>query len=360
MTIDLKEVLESAFPCPDWLRPVPIPAEVLEHSRLHAVTSYGVDCPGGIATSRCSGNGADRVLVQVERAGRFRRRGGHGAETGRHAGRRHEVSAEPAGGRCRLVVTRSWRFTGLEFVVLWEDAGGQGPPAPFTVTNRLWQNHYLAREKREAREAVRARLGSCFEDVLDAVSVPDIRIVVQGWNPAEYDNPRSWIRMLGACSGKRVYLLEQLSGETASLSCGFAITEYGVREFGAVVAARLPEAQRGKHGNIDLSAHAYCDTDQGSRRSRVFASTGKIAWLQAERFLRSPVTCAGAIVVGQGISRFDRCRAHRRMLEWRDIFGDGRYVIAGSAPPIAQGVDEKRLTARIDTEIAGVARALKK
>lgn len=81
--------------------------------------------------------------------------------------------------------------------------------------------------------------------------------------------------------------------------------------------------------------------------------------MQAEKFLRSPVTCAGAIFVGQGTSRFDRRRADRRMLEWRDISGDGRYLIIGSAPPMAQGVDAKRLTARIDTEIAGVARAVK-
>ncbi|WP_327115702.1 ESX secretion-associated protein EspG [Nocardia sp. NBC_01730] len=181
------------------------------------------------------------------------------------------------------MVTRSWHFTGLEFLVLWEDAGAQGPPAPFTVTNRIRQNCDLARAKREARKAVRAQLGGCFEDVLDVVAVPDIRITVQGWDPGECDNPRSWIRMLGACNGKRVYLLEQLPGETAPRSSGFAITEYGVREFGAVVVARLPEAPRGKHGSIDLSAHAYCDTDQMFRRSRLCASAEKAASLGHSR-----------------------------------------------------------------------------
>ncbi|MEV6323788.1 ESX secretion-associated protein EspG [Nocardia sp. NPDC051787] len=252
---------------------------------------------------------------------------------------------------------RSWHLTGLEFAALWEDMRESGQlPRPFIFTCRIPVYRDYLEAKRAAGAAVRDRLGGEFEEVLDVVARPDIRIVVNGVNLAA-DGAKT--RVHAARRGSDGYLLEQVWGEPGEHGGEFIVREYGVVELGAAVVERIPDAEPGRLGAIDLSGRVDEGMDHEYGQSLVSEPTEDQARYRAEQFLRAPVTTIGTIFVGQGVSRFGPRHAARRVLEWRDLRDDGRYVIAGQGHPMAFGVDARGLTARIDSELAEVVRAIK-
>ncbi|WP_245548317.1 ESX secretion-associated protein EspG [Nocardia pneumoniae] len=252
---------------------------------------------------------------------------------------------------------RRWRLTGLEFVALWEDMRESGVlPSPFGFTCRIPLYRDYLEAKKAAGVAVRRRLGDGFEDVLDVVAKPDIRIVTKGVDLTEEG---AQIRLQAARRGSDAYLLEQLWGEPGEHGGEFIVEQHPVLELGTAVAARIPDAAAGELGSVDLISHTATELDQEYGRSLTREPAEDPGWHRAERFLRSSVTGIGIISVEQGISRFGPQYAAKRALQWRDLDDDGRYVITDRDDPMAFGVDANGLTARIDALIADVVRAIK-
>ncbi|WP_327101031.1 ESX secretion-associated protein EspG [Nocardia vinacea] len=252
---------------------------------------------------------------------------------------------------------RSWRLTGLELVALWEDMRESGVlPEPFGFTCRIPLYRDYLKAKKAARVAVRRRLGDGFEDVLDVVAKPDIRIVARGVDLTEEE---AQIRLQAARRGSDAYLVGQVWGEAGEHGGEFIVEQHPVLELGTAVAARIPDAVAGELGSVDLISHTATELDQEFGQSLTREPAEDPGWYRAERFLRSPVTGIGTISVGQGVSRFGPQHAARCTLEWRDLHNDGRYVITDRDHPMAFGVDVNGLTARVDALIADVVRAIK-
>ncbi|BDU02465.1 hypothetical protein IFM12276_54930 [Nocardia sputorum] len=258
------------------------------------------------------------------------------------------------------VATHTWKFTDLEFLVLWEDFGEVGVPRPFSFTSRtpLW-NDYLV-EKSQTRAALLASSTPARKEMLEDLHRPDIRLRVLAFDGRDYTNVANNVRLMAARRADRGYLVTQLPGETVGHSGGFTVTECAAVELADVVVRALPEVESGKRADIVLAdededaeldyeygASAVRDSFQGSvhDRSADFRSAA------TERFGFIDVLQAHSIFGPRGMTR------HR--LKWRDLVDDGRYVIDDGHPPVATAADGRRMVSVINARIAEVVRAIK-
>ncbi|WP_327151655.1 ESX secretion-associated protein EspG [Nocardia sp. NBC_01329] len=256
-------------------------------------------------------------------------------------------------------MTRTWKFTDLEFFVAWESAQADILPAPFVFTSRtpLYYDHQ--REKRAIREQLRSTLDPGFDRVLDIVARPDIRIEMHGWG-RDHEDPDSQIRLLGVRRGNDGYLLKQLPGETAWHSGGYIVTEYSPLDLAAALTAELPEVAAGTRGETVLARRSGDpDVDYTYGRSVVHDSFDDTVEQRTAGFLDAPTSGQGMITISQGISRFGPRGVVRIRIHWRDLDNDGRYAITLGPAPTALPVETKQLTAQLNSGIAEVISAIR-
>ncbi|MFF2552657.1 ESX secretion-associated protein EspG [Nocardia sp. NPDC058058] len=258
-------------------------------------------------------------------------------------------------------MSRSWQFTDLEFVVLWEQLDGDPLPFPFTFTSRTPLYDDYLREAREAKDQVNRRLNGSFTGVLESVAQPDIRVIVDAWDGLDPKRADGRIRIVASRKGDRGYLVSQLPGETYMHSGGFTVTECDPLELAGAVVAALPESEPGEHAEIPLTPphEKQDDTDYEYGRSRIGADSEDAVAVRSRRFLHIPATSVGTIDIIQGSSVFGPRGISRHRLEWRDLPNSGRYAIGHAPPWKAVSVDRKKLTGMVNTRIAEVVRVIK-
>ncbi|MEV5648565.1 ESX secretion-associated protein EspG [Nocardia sp. NPDC052254] len=255
-------------------------------------------------------------------------------------------------------MTRTWKFTDLEFVVAWENAQADVLPAPFIFTSDTPLYEDFQREKREVRAQLGPRLDE-VENILDVAARPDIRIELHGWG-SDFDDAAGQIRLLAVRREGYGYLLKQLPGETAWHSGGYTITECGALELAGLLIAELPEAAAGKLSDIVLAQrNRNPDLDYSYGQSLVTDTFDDTVERRADQFFRAPVTGEGIIDIVQGLSRFGPRGLAQSRLCWRDLADDGRYAITDGHPQIALGADSKRLVTLLNSGIAEVIKAIK-
>lgn len=242
-------------------------------------------------------------------------------------------------------MNRTWTLTDLEFVVSWEGTGEGILPEPLFFISGTRSLADAEREKRVTAERLRARGAGLPESVLACIARPDLRITVVGTDPRDPRNPRSHLRMLGVRRGPAGYLVTQLPGESPRRSSGYRVLEGDAVALAGMVVAALPTVVPGKHGEIVLPRAGF--ESASAMRTR------------GERFLRLPTAMEGTIGVVQGSSRYGPRGLTRRVLRWRDVLGDGRYVITGDPPAAATPVDAKRLTAAVNNAVAHIVASIR-
>ncbi|MGK8511922.1 ESX secretion-associated protein EspG [Nocardia asiatica] len=258
------------------------------------------------------------------------------------------------------LMTHTWKFTDLEFVVLWEDFGEAGVPRPFSFTSRtpLWDDYLV--EQAQTRAALLASSTPARKEMLDDLYRPDIRIRVIAFDGRDHTNVANNVRLMAARRADRGYLVTQLPGETVGHSGGFVVTECAAVELADVVVRALPEAEPGKRADIVLAAETedeHLDYDYGA--SVVRDSFEGSVHDRSTEFLTAPAVRFGFIDVIQAQSIFGPRGMTRHRLKWRDLEGDGRYVIDDRHPPVATAADKRRLVSVINTRVAEVVRAIK-
>ncbi|MBF6327530.1 ESX secretion-associated protein EspG [Nocardia transvalensis] len=255
---------------------------------------------------------------------------------------------------------RTWSFTDIEFVTLWEDLYDDNLPGVFTFLSDVENYYDYLRLQRQARERIRNNLDPAIYEVLDIVVRPDIQIVVRGFDGQDPENPKAGIRLLAVRRGNEGYLLEQLPGATVQHSGGFTVTECDAVRLADVVVAKLPKADAGSRARVTLPAPPSQLVDDEYGKSALwdtFDDSGGDP--QSNWFYQQKPKYIGGIEVAQGISRFGPRGRTVRYLEWRDVLGDGRFVIVPTMPPAAVAVDERAFIAMINTEVATIVRAIK-
>ncbi|MEU1980932.1 ESX secretion-associated protein EspG [Nocardia sp. NPDC019395] len=256
-------------------------------------------------------------------------------------------------------MTRTWKFTDLEFVVAWKSVQADFLPAPFVFTSRTPLYDDYQREQREIRAQVRPTLEAGFDRVLDVVAQPDIRIELHGWGK-DHEDAESQIRLLAVRRDGDGYLLKQLPGETAWHSGGYVVTECPPRELADALIAEIPELEAGTEGDVVLARGSdRVEVDYAYGRSKVHDSLADTVEQQTNRFLRATTAGQGRIKVAQGVSRFGPRGVVAIPLHWRDVEDDGRYAITPGPPPVAVPASKLRFIGLVNDSVAEVISAIR-
>ncbi|MGV9674809.1 ESX secretion-associated protein EspG [Nocardia sp. NPDC003482] len=257
-------------------------------------------------------------------------------------------------------MTRTWQFTDMEFLVLWESVQNDFLPIPLSYVAPRTEDQ-LDHAKHRAGERLFADPDHEFQEVLETLADPDLKVTVRALDEREPDNPEHSVRLYGARKGDRGFVVRQLPGETIWHSAGFVITECEAIALANAVVRELPEAPAAGFADLVLTATngARNGDDYEYVQSAVFDTFDDTVDRKSARFLALPFSTIGLIQIVQGHSRFGPRGVLRRQLELRDLIDDGRCVINFDHPRIARGVDSDRLVDLINAEIAEVVRAIK-
>ncbi|MFE6862788.1 ESX secretion-associated protein EspG [Nocardia sp. NPDC057668] len=248
------------------------------------------------------------------------------------------------------------RFGDLEFTVLWELMTGEDLPHPFLFTSSTPLLIDYMREKQEVARRLRADWDAALGYLETAVTQPDLRIVVNGFDGHDPGRADGCIRMMAIRHRDRGYLLTQLPGKTYAHSGGFVVRECDALRLADEVVRALPECDAGKQADIPL---VDPQGEAGTGRVVVDDIFEDSAGHRSKMFLTTVPTVVGTIDVIQGRSEFGPRGTARFRLQWRDLDDDGRYAIGSEPPVTAVGVDSKRLVTMINTRIAEVVRRIR-
>ncbi|NNH70266.1 ESX secretion-associated protein EspG [Nocardia uniformis] len=249
---------------------------------------------------------------------------------------------------------RTWSFTETEFAVLWRDAVGDQLPAPFLFTSAAPNQATFRAEQEAAREIARDKDSRDIATILDTMSEPDLHLSVYGGDHADPMQPGSIIRVLAVRRRERGFLITQSPGKSYFHRGGYTVNECDPLRLADELVDALPAADPGSLGEIALAASGDDLADE-RHRSPVALRENSTAYRSA-RFLRAPTTISGEIEITQGSSVFGPRGINRHTVHWRDVVGDGRYVIIGRN---AMAADSKQFAAVLNSRIAIVIRAIK-
>ncbi len=213
-----------------------------------------------------------------------------------------------------------WVLTGPQFSALWARTGQDRIPYPFRVTSTLATADEYAAEQRRIRAAFSGPEHDALESALLVLAEPDLRIEISG---SAGGTP---VRMTGAIArGHGIAAVQHPGAEVVIRSC----EPYDV---GRQLIAQLPDTDAGAAAGVVVPP-----TPAGSAR--------------AARILDRPSRSQGVVTVIRGARHSPRPVGG---LAWRDIEGDGRYLVWGdSAVAVEPGTSwdllgaVTRLTGRI-------------
>ncbi|WP_265146224.1 ESX secretion-associated protein EspG [Rhodococcus opacus] len=209
---------------------------------------------------------------------------------------------------------------GPQFSALWARTGQDRIPYPFRVTSTLATADEYAAEQRRIRAAFSRPEHDALESALLVLAEPDLRIEISG---SAGGTP---VRMTGAIArGHGIAAVQHPGAEVVIRSC----EPYDV---GRQLIAQLPDTDAGAAAGVVVPP-----TPAGSAR--------------AARILDRPSRSQGVVTVIRGARHSPRPVGG---LAWRDIEGDGRYLVWGdSAVAVEPGTSwdlldaVTRLTGRI-------------
>ncbi|GAB2532409.1 ESX secretion-associated protein EspG [Nocardia heshunensis] len=252
----------------------------------------------------------------------------------------------------------NWTFTDVELKVLCDWHSDGVLPEPFTFTSETEYQDDFERELRDTREQLGNRLDPAFTSIFETVARPDVFVTVHGWSAAPND-PAEHVRLHGARRGARACLMTQLPGESPWHSGGFILTECDPHDLSMSLTRHLPNAAAGAGPDIPLIGDGETQESRRGTNSMFFdEDDDETPETRCRSFASTPAEWEGMITVRQGWSCFGPRGITESRLLWRDLAGDGRYVIELDDHPTATSTTTTALALRIDHHLNHILRTL--
>ncbi|WP_278264910.1 ESX secretion-associated protein EspG [Nocardia sp. AG03] len=255
-------------------------------------------------------------------------------------------------------MTAFLEFTPVEFAAMWRELKEVGLPAPLTYRGPEQSFDESRRVERAAWQELRRGAGGALDQLVAALTEPDIRVVARGIDGREPQNPKRSLRVLAVRKGEDSFVVVQRPGETLSDAAGFTVTRHDAVSMGDAVAAVFPAATAGRRREFGLHDATQTDLDFSYGRSLVHEDGDDTA-TRSREFANEPDELAGSIEIEQGWSRFGPRGVLRLHLVWRDVIDDGRYVIVPGTPARVVPVDRRGLVSLLNSQIAEIVRAIR-
>ncbi|MGI5221168.1 ESX secretion-associated protein EspG [Nocardia sp. CA-290969] len=231
-----------------------------------------------------------------------------------------------------------WELTGLQFKVLCEDRRIGGLPRPFTFTSDTkFADDYEA-EKNEVRAALEQSADPEFDVMVHALGRPDIMVTANLWNERQHTDPNQCVRVHAVRRDDRGYVIVQRPGRTVAHAGGFDIAECAPEALARTVVGLLPDIGAGSDPETVWAGLVAAGEGSG-------AADGDLP--------SAPYgPDAGVLKVIQGHLGFRERGIIHVGLVWRDVPGDGRYVL-GAAEELT-GMDGSAICDWIEARMAEI------
>ncbi|WP_433193043.1 ESX secretion-associated protein EspG [Nocardia sp. CA-107356] len=250
-------------------------------------------------------------------------------------------------------MTQQWKFTCLEFLVLCDRyrAGSLPQPLWFESTEDVMVHEMEAR-RRVVWEDLQRRLDGSFDGVIEVLRAPELYVRVRGWDEQSRDDMDKRLHVHVARSGALGYAFAQVPGNLTYDSPMVAVTECDPNTLAATVVKALPTVEAGQMPDIPIVTDPAEHVTPAWRDSLIWDNVDDRPVAQTQRFFRQRADLTGSIMVVQGRSKYGPRGIHETKMLWRDMPGDGRYVMSLDEAPVAVGTSRRQLAARIDRDIA--------
>lgn len=221
-----------------------------------------------------------------------------------------------------------WRFTGLQFQILWSAYGSDRLPYPLRY--RPVADSF--EDLRMQREAAVAQLLDGFYSielmrVLEVLREPEARVEIKGFGEK---GSGTTYRFHGAVNAYAGAALVQLAGTAEDIGGDVIVTGCAADQVPAQALAALPQAQAGTAAPLEVRRE-----ELAADRSRYVRGHGESSLTQQlDRVFKRPRRSFGEIMVFPGPA-VDARPSFGRSFWWMD-YDDGRYYVKTGDPIIAK------------------------
>lgn len=219
-----------------------------------------------------------------------------------------------------------WRFSGLEFQLLWEAAGRDRLPYPLRFRTEAPTLNDLTAQRKFAAESVQSILDESVIDALRILAEPTVRVEVSGLRRRNM----VMIRLHGALSGESAVLVRQLPGIDADTGSDVILSVNYASSLVHTMVTHLPPCPAGKVRGVSVrnaeNASAHIQSN-GLGESISRRADSPRAAEELGRFFNRPRTSIGEITIASGIAVDSRHNAGDVHFQWNDFADDGRYIV---------------------------------
>lgn len=249
-------------------------------------------------------------------------------------------------------MTQQWTFTALEFMVLCDHyCGGSMPDGLLFVSDELLKYDEFERRKRVAWDDLQ-RLDGAFNRVSEVIRAPELYVLAYAWDEQDNADFEQQFCAHAARAGALAYVFVQAQGKLTYDSPFVTVTECHPRELAVAMVRLLPDVEAGRLPEITI----VTDPDEHIAPSWVNSiirdDIEDRPVYRTQRFFEQPAQCTGMIKVVQGRSKYGPRGIHETSLMWRDVIGDGRYLIPmDDDVRVASATSRQQLVYRIQRHI---------
>ncbi|GAB0106451.1 hypothetical protein JMUB6875_54360 [Nocardia sp. JMUB6875] len=248
-----------------------------------------------------------------------------------------------------------WELTDDEFKLLCDRYLDGWMPVPLAYTSRTELYDDYRRELAALEPQLRERIGEGLSAAFEVVRDPEVFVISSTWCDSDVDNPDKRIRVHGAQRGHRAVMITMTPGETVYHSRGFTVTECEPSELPGLIGAQLPTAEAATGPSVPIVVEPEERDPYEVRQSFAFDSFDDSNDALSLAFWNRRADWTGFVRVLQGRSIYGPRGVLETTVLWRDLPGDGRYVIDMDEPEMrAVGASSQQLVDRIAGRVARV------
>ncbi len=214
-----------------------------------------------------------------------------------------------------------WRFTGMEFQILWEAVGRDRLPYPLKFRPTAETMTELTMQRKNAALRIRQILDESMTDALQILAEPTVRIEVSGFHGARMNTVT---RLHGAIAGEWGVLVEQLPGAAADSGSDVVLSVQRASVLVSAMVTHLPQCQAGK-----VRVASARNTKHIPGESILSRADDPRPAQELGRFFRRPRTSIGEITISSGSAIDSRPNRGDVVFQWNDFADDGRYIVRG-------------------------------
>ncbi|MFC9897482.1 ESX secretion-associated protein EspG [Nocardia sp. NPDC127579] len=247
-----------------------------------------------------------------------------------------------------MAVMREWRWSALEFRVLWESTGRDVLPYPLRHRpSELIREDY----DRTRREAAKRLVAQWDDDLVQAVLVllePEVRVEVAGMLGPRKDGR---LRLHAARRAEYGALAVQEPGRDPEEAGDVRLSLFAADLLAPAVVRQLPKCARGQGKPIQIPV-AELDDPLPVARDHWRPTPRE----EFETFLRRPSTATIHVAVYPFGSVDNRHTEGRKDFQLTDVENDGRYVTFGTHTVYIKPTESPRVTRTLSDMITATLR----